>query len=927
MSDVTAGRIPGRSQRLRVAAVAAVLFAGCATLLTRGAADATGCAQPGKVTHAANGWTMIAAPHFATGPAAISAYAVDRVVSDDMLATNGQSVMRSAVGGCSWSPVFSLPSTPTSSAPFVAQSATITTLALTNGGRSLCLIVTDGPRLAAEVSSDSGATWKSTLIGLANPGATPKLTLASTWYLVDPTPIVNGQAIGSALAYTSNDLGATWTPASSSASAESAAPGAQLTDLAVDPVNTQLQWAGTTSGLLQSGDGGTTWKDTNVGSGDSISRVAVGDSQGTPGVAAFEAARGVGYFSSDGGSSWGTVNMPSLADSSAVAGQRDALLSSGGRVYGVPLRNPALATLWRGTPPLSALSIAGKTPAYVFACSCGSARPAAIWRHTADLPDGSDHFAAPSLPTPLAPVADASAYGCSGKLPKVQQPKDWAPSQLLPATKTVVVSPGQSLTVPYQLLAAPREMDVDYLVQTGYEMEFGVCPFETGAAMATNALGQIRNLFMGLGDVEDYQGQPGEFEQSYPAFVYLRRLAMSHSAQQLEDALGTVRFTFASDKANSDALLQAATGVGQVVGGTNTNPIGIPSGQEAEFGSDAYRVIMFVTGSYFNDPTRNIGYPGLPNAAALAALQAHDIHQVGVYANNLRNKNDQSSQNWSGFTDLGTFAKATGAVAHTPIDCQGDNYKDIKAGAPLVCNWFSATASNNDAYAVGDPLMGQQMTKLLLQLTDPEPVRVVALSGATAVGNVSPSVYRAVDLLKPHQHPFSVTFHCGPEQVNQDYPVTLGAIAGGRVIATGQVTVHCGNPAPHAQHLLPIVPPPPLPPVPQPIPNPNPGPNVNPAPNPAPNPAQAPQAQAQGAAQPVVVPQRQVQPQLAFQQAIGNLQPNEAMSALPGPAPDPLRMAKRLLLFGGTAMFGLACALRSRTSLARARSRRTPGRR
>jgi hypothetical protein len=109
-----------------------------------------------------------------------------------------------------------------------------------------------------------------------------------------------------------------------------------------------------------------------------------------------------------------------------------------------------------------------------------------------------------------------------------------------------------------------------------------------------------------------------------------------------------------------------------------------------------------------------------------------------------------------------------------------------------------------------------------------------------------------------------------------------------------------------------ILPPPLGPPAPQPLTNPAPNPAANVEVNPAPNPAQAPQAQAQAVGQAVVVPQPEVQPQLALQRVANEAQQNHAMSALrPGRA-DGLRAATHLVLVGGALVFAGGCALKRR---------------
>jgi photosystem II stability/assembly factor-like uncharacterized protein len=850
----------------------------------------------GKITRQGM-WLRVAAPKFTDGAQTISAYAIDSANPAIAMVTNGVVIERSADYGCTWTNVFTVPTVPSASFPFSAQTASITAIATGSSGHDYA-VVDDSAHPHVIASADGGKTWAEADTGIVAP-TTGKSQLAvagtSVAYLLVRTA---GQLSAPAdLIYATADGGKTWTPNAFPVSTLLRGPGSApvVRSIAVEPANTKALWVATDSGLYHSTDSGATWSTPDIGGSDSMGAVAIYQSpNGKAAVSTFEDAQSLAYYSTDSGSSWSPSPTPSTVASAAVIhGTPDiGIATSGGSVYRF---DPAKATwkqIWNGKPALKSLSPIVSPAAYLAACTCNATvADSALWVYAA----GQSLSSLPSFKQPL-PLPANSGGECLPITPPAPTPKTWAPSTLTPTGQRIALANGQKQTVHYQLHVMPRQMAVFYLEDNGTKSEFSQCPFDVGALIATTALAQARNYAPGLGTFGDYTTSENVTISTTGTSLYYRYVDIDPSLKAFFQhasnlgggwGAGTENHT-SGDRGDLGAMVQAAAGQGQDLAPPGHSAGDVPGGMQASWGPDAYRVIMHVAADYFNDPSRSPGYPGPTFAAARDLLRRLEIHQAGIWVDNSQNKENNGGESYDGRVDLTTMARNTDAVSSKNVDCQSQGAVDVHVGDPLVCTFFASAEDIGKISTDRDPMMGFEMSKLLLAMRDPEPVRLAASTSPDNVAGITPGVYKDVDYLVPQDRGFDVTFSCNSTDLGASHDVTLDAHVGRWIVASAKTTVVCGSPPLH--QLGPVAFLPPLPPPPVTVPNPGPAPNLGPniAPNPAPNPQQVPQANPQGVPQGVAMVQQQEQPQLAFQQARNDAMPEEqAMSAYQPRGRDP----------------------------------------
>jgi hypothetical protein len=899
------------------ASALAILLAVSTLGLAAGQAGAVGCAA---VQPAAAGWQRIAAPRVPTGPARLTGYAVSADAST-LFATNGTVVERSADGGCGWAVVYTLSAAPTATPALVSAAARITSI-VTGLTGAVYLVVTDAGHPHVIASSDSGSSWRDAETGIVGAAAAPTAaqlvaaTSGSTLYLLTSgldaaLPLVGTQT-GMDVLFTSTDSGGSWTarPLQPTLVSAGLPSGVRARQLAVVPGSDAALWLATSAGLASSSDGGATWTLADTGSSVPLGAVTVADPAGSSGatVAAFGAQSPVAFVSTRGGvgGSWSQWPAPGTvtAATSAPTGSQAYGATANGQLYVMDPANREFTRLWAGPPGLSdpkatvaPAALGSSTTSVLYACSCStSASAAAIYlqRQSAAGPVGSPP------PVPPGPPSNSNG-GCNlGDTP--MRARDWGQPAFDPPSRSVVLNVGQSVTVAEPVSLPPRRMAVNFLADMGQLSRYTWCPTKYAQIVVAAELARVRNLAVGLGEFGDYPGStaggfgsPGASSVVYSRVHPIGPPNAAYVAASAGESNATENGSPSGDGGGLAALYQAATGAGQTAF--------IPAGGQAGFDPSSYNVAVTTVLAHFNSPSNTVGYPGPTVDAVVAALRARQVHQVGIW---VQNANKTPNRDPGAFRDSKAMALATGGVAGAATSCEVPGYfaTVIPAGGPLVCPYTSPVD-----VTLADPQLGREILALLLAMRDVEPVRLRILSGGGPGIEVSPAVYKGLDLLTAHRLPASLRLTCAGSPGSR--LVRLGVEAYGQVLATADVQLTCAAPAVPRPPAAPAILPPPLgPPAPQPLTNPAPNPAANVEVNPAPNPAQAPQAQAQAVGQAVVVPQPEVQPQLALQRVANEAQQNHAMSALRLGRADGLRTATHLVLVGGALVFAGGCALK-----------------
>ena len=234
-------------------AIGAVLVTGASLLALP--ARAAGCAS--GAVHVAGRWAEIDLPHF---PAVsfsrafrpLATYAVDQGRAGRLFVTDGDTVFRSADGGCTWKQVYQVAVRALST-----ESVQTVQAILAPGGDRVYLILVTG----------SGQDGRYELLASTNGGE----TYAATGTLPPQAALTDGRfatsvkdpkrlyvSVGSLL-WVSKDAGATWTQSSALAAIF---PSSTDVLLAADPANADVVYAyvAAAAGLARSTDGGTTFR-------------------------------------------------------------------------------------------------------------------------------------------------------------------------------------------------------------------------------------------------------------------------------------------------------------------------------------------------------------------------------------------------------------------------------------------------------------------------------------------------------------------------------------------------------------------------------------------------------------------------------------------------------------------------------------------
>jgi photosystem II stability/assembly factor-like uncharacterized protein len=228
-------------------------------------------------------------------------------------------------------------------------------------------VSSEQPRGPVFKSTDGGATWRSSSVGLRPDRFISALAIDPKI----PTTLYAGSVEGGGV-FRSIDGGATWTDSSSGL------PGDGIDSLAVDPQTPSIVYAGAGGGVFKTSNGGATWAPSHVGlaPGRGI-RIAI-DPQ-TPAVLyAGTAAAGV-FKSTNGGTSWIAASAGLLDRriyALAVDPRTPAVVYAGTFGRGVFKSTNGGAT-WAGSPnaltaqAINVQAIDPRTPSIVYAGTYG----------------------------------------------------------------------------------------------------------------------------------------------------------------------------------------------------------------------------------------------------------------------------------------------------------------------------------------------------------------------------------------------------------------------------------------------------------------------------------------------------------------------------------------------------------------------------
>jgi photosystem II stability/assembly factor-like uncharacterized protein len=843
-------------------------------------------AEPGCAGVTSDGeWTTIQGPGFPGGPEAsqgLSAYAVHPRQPANLLATNGKTVMASKDSGCTWDERFSIELLPSLDKPISSATSTIKSISIPEdpaGANEIYLLIEEriGPAARPHVlfSGDRGATWELRDQGLplATTGVV-RMRVApsdhSALYLLLAIP-GSGREL-----YATTNGGNSW---------ERRGQAGISGDFGIDPQNPQELWLWQ-GPLLHSTDGGRSTAHINF----VPSFITIGDVFRAPGdpvrVMAFDPEGGAFWRTDDNGDTWSPVGAPSNdAISIAHGDNADSMILS---LHKGVFRYQAPGNWIEITPG----SGQGRTP-----------DPDAE-----DLLDLSvDRTDAPSAyGRTSSTIEKYSAFSID--LPPLlpSAPPDTDGAGLTPPRQKVKLGPGESRRVPYRLTLPPQPtpLDVFFLVDTTDSMDSSIRGLLNGIHRISQDLAASKiDVQFGVGEYKDYP-IPGYGDPIAGDFPYRLNRAIGPADGSLVAALERMQASGGGKvikESQLTALYQGATGEGE--------PGFVLPGQDAGFRPGSLKVMINVTDAGFEDSAQ---HPSPPFDAVAQELADRNILQVGLSA---------FGPNGAGARlDLERMATATGTLVPSGgVDCDGDGFKELAPGAPLVCDV-------HDEESDGVLALAPAIVATLEAITDEAPVQLQATEGADLIGKIAPGLHPAVDVKDTNALEFLVTFTCpkGPALSSGKKavasPVELVATVRGIGVASAVAEITCipepkvkAAPNPKEEE----APPPFLAPPPAPVA----AIAVAPVPPPPPAPVTQLQPQPNPHVQGAAAHQEQEQLQVAVASTTHEIEEQYAFTAYSGRgrAPDPATAL--YLAAAGMAMGAAALRLRTRTQ-ARTRVRR-----
>ena len=719
-------------------------------VLVLGPLALSGSAQPLCLGVRKSGaWTTIDAPDFESGPGGLTSYAVDPLSSSVIFATNGNSVMASIDGGCTWEPRFSLRLLRELDVPIPAVNSTIEQIEIPEHSAAhddVFLLVAErvGPltRPHVVVSRDGGHTWANAETGLP-PATGDVLGLhvapdsPNFVYLHSRLPTGNDEV------YATTDGGRTWERRSNPND------GVFASDMTVDPQNSNELWFWGGSGLYHSTNGGRSRAHINrVGS--PVTHVDVFHGPGAPArIMAFEAETSSFSVSLDGGRTWTPMGAPLTGNALSITHgntSADVVFSMHQGVY--RLREGGT---WLDISPAGDKDILDLS-------ATRTRTPDILGRTSSTIEKFTGLHAAVNL-DPLditTPTIESGVPTLSPKRVKLKLKHDQA----------------RKVTFTLDLPPQPNPVDVFFLVDTSKSMDASIAGLRTGMQkIITDLTAAGIDVQFGVGEFKDYpipgygDAQQGDFPYRLNAKIGADGPTLVAALKRLESSGGGA---LDAPESQLTGLYQAATGEG--------DPGFVPEGHDAGFRDQALPVIVHITDAPFHKEPQ---HPSPPFDVTATALRDRGILQVGLSV--------FGPEGDKGTPDLIAMARDTNTVAPVGVDCDANGSVDIPAGEPLVCD---VTDSDYD----GRLNLAPAIVATLKAVTKEVSVSLVPRAPEIAsklIRSVSPQTVAAVDLKDRHSLSFDVTFACPDALLDSKHRMSFKALVSDEIVAGSRVDIVC----------------------------------------------------------------------------------------------------------------------------------------
>lgn len=757
------------------------LLAVLVLVATADASPATGATACDGRTRAGE-WTVITAPDFAAGPPTLLDHDVAWADEDLVLATNGQTVMGSRDGGCTWGERWrsDLAAVTDAAGEGSDQGRVVDVVASPDGDPDrITLLLHDASTAAGSsarilVTRDGGATWTSPTVppapvadssfgGACPPQAACRLERAPG----DPDALLLTSAPGPVAPgalWRSEDGGDTWEVVATSLGSgdpfDSTFRG--IAPAVMSPSDSSLVHA--TVGcrdLRRSEDGGRTWAPVDVPLSESGFPVGIAVAHPARTAPTLAVVQHAGYcvgttvdavhLSTDGGASWTTEAL--------VAEDLDGVaLDRSGRVGAVTDESGAAWLIGPGRRPSALTAPGGRT----------LRAPGATGTR-----DGVLTFAADDAVLVLSTPTEAMAAAVPRTIPEIGDlgtcdEADDVPAPLGPASlrarSGLTLPSGGSGRVETVLTVPPRAVPVDVfgVLDASGSMSEAIDSLSRTVVEAGSALAAERiDLHLGF----------AEF-RSRNTVAYRRLLPVGPIDCRAGRALATIE-PDGNDETHLIALHQALTGAGLAA-------LGVPSGRAAGFRDDALRIVLHAT-----DEPITEGQPHDPELTEVVdAFGAARAEHVGVLVRSDVPVDTGSAELDPTRASLDRLGRSVGTVAPAAgIDCNGDGLRDIAAGDPVTCPFGTATDLLDDAG------LGGVLVQVVRGLVEPVAADlVVADPGAVEV--VVTSAPTSFDRREGATTVGSIHVRCPAEPL--ETTVTLHGRVDEVVVSTAAVSIRCG---------------------------------------------------------------------------------------------------------------------------------------